>query len=53
MKVLNRHAQLKKKVLRVSHSYIYIKHLYKTRKAIMKRFYLQKKVFKKKNRSVF
>ena len=50
MKVLNRHAPLKKKILRANHSpYLSITLI----KAIMRRSYLEKKYFKKnKNRSV-
>ena len=46
LKVLNRHAPLKKKVLRVNHSSYMSKTL---RKAIMRRSYLEKKYFKKKH----
>ena len=46
---LNRHAPLKKKILRANHSSYMSKTL---RKAIMRRSYLEKKYFQKKNRSV-
>ena len=49
MTVLNRHAPLKKKILRANHSSYMSKTL---RKAIMRRSYLEKKYFQKKNRSV-
>ena len=49
MTVLNRHAPLKKKILRANHSSYMSKTL---RKAIMRRSYLEKKYFFKKNRSV-
>ena len=45
MTVLNRHAPLKKKILRANHSSYMSKTL---RKAIMRRSYLEKKYFKKK-----
>ena len=48
MKLLNRYAPLKKKILRVNHSSYMSKTL---RKAIMRRSYLEKKYFKK-SRSV-
>ena len=48
MTVLNRHAPLKKKILRANHSSYMSKTL---RKAIMRRSYLEKK-YLKKNRSV-
>ena len=46
MTVLNRHAPLKKKILRANHSSYMSKTL---RKAIMRRSYLEKKYFQKKN----
>ena len=49
MTVLNRHAPLKKKILRANHSSYMSKTL---RKAIMRRSYLENKYLKKKNRSV-
>ena len=49
MKVLNRHTPLKKKKNKANHSSYMSKTL---RKAIVKRSYLEKKCFKKKNRSV-
>ena len=49
MKVLNRHAPLKKKILRANHSSYMSKTL---RKAIMRRSYLENKYFKKKQISV-
>ena len=48
MTVLNRHAPLKKKILRANHSSYMSKTL---RKAIMGRSYLEKKYFQKKNRA--
>ena len=45
MTVLNRHAPLKKKILRANHSSYMSKTL---RKTIMRRSYLEKKYFKKK-----
>ena len=44
MKELNRYASLKKKVLRANHS-LYISKM--LRKAIMRRSYLEKNIFKK------
>ena len=50
MKVLNRHAPLKNKIVTANHSSYMSKTL---RKAIMIRTYLDKNYFKKRNRSVF
>ena len=47
MKVLNRHAPLKKKILRANHLWYMSKTL---RKAIMRGSYLEKKYFKKKKK---
>ena len=49
MTVLNRHAPLKKKILRANHSSYMSKTL---RKAIMRRSYLEKKYLKKKQISL-
>ena len=49
MKVLNRHAPLKKKILRANHSSYMSKTL---RKAIMRRSYLENKYLKKKQISI-
>ena len=49
MKVLNRHAPLKKKILRANHSSYMSKAL---RKAIMRRSYLEKKYLKKADQSL-
>ena len=49
MKVLNRHAPLKKKILRANHSSCLSITLIK---AIMRRSYLEKKYFKKKQKQI-